>query len=229
VNRRHLSRRETGLRLAIRIASAFILLCGMLFLPAGTFSYWEAWLYLATLFIPMMFVLAYFLKNDPGLLERRMRMREKEAEQRRIVMLSFVYFLVTFTIPGFDRRFGWSNVPPFLAVVADTVVFLSYGAFFLVLKENRFASRTVEVEAGQEVVSSGPYAVVRHPMYLCVLVMYIASPLALGSYWGLMPSVFIIPILIARIRSEERVLVRELKGYKAYEKKTRFRLLPGIW
>ncbi len=109
-------------------------------------------------------------------------MREGESEQRRIVRLSLLYFLISFTISGFDRRFGWSDVPPYLAVAAGMAVFLSYGAFFLVLKENRYASRTVQVDPGQQVAVSGPYAMVRHPMYLGVLIIYIASPPALGSY-----------------------------------------------
>lgn len=205
------------------------LLSAMFFLPAGTFDYWEVWLYLTVLLIPMVLGLIYLLRNDPELLERRMRMREKEASQKLIIRLGSLYYLLIFLIPGFDKRFGWSNVPDVVVIVADVLVLLGYGIFFLVLRENRYASRVIEVEQGQEVISSGPYAIVRHPMYLGVSLMYILSPLALGSYWGTIPALLIIPLLVARIRNEESVLGRELKGYKEYMQKTKYRLIPCIW
>jgi len=218
----------------IKMASARLLvfiplLLAMLFLPAGTFAYWEAWVYLTVLLIPMVLVLIYLLRNDPELLERRMRMREKESKQKLIIKILYLYFLLVFLLPGFDKRFGWSNVPVVVVIVADALVLLGYGMFFLVLKENRYASRIIEVEQEQKVISSGPYAIVRHPMYLGVSLMYILSPLALGSYWATIPSLLIIPLLVARIRNEESVLGSELKGYKEYMQKTKYRLLPGIW
>ncbi|MCU0504044.1 MAG: isoprenylcysteine carboxylmethyltransferase family protein [Anaerolineae bacterium] len=204
-------------------------LWAILFIPAGTLAYWEAWLYLAILLIPMFFVFRYLLKNDPQLLERRMQMREREVAQRRIISLSYLYFLVAFTLPGFDQRWGWSDVPPLVVIAADLVVMLGYGIFFLVLRENQYAARTIQVEQGQRVISSGPYALVRHPMYLGVTLMYLASPLALGSYWALLPALLIVPILVARIINEEQVLERDLAGYREYKQLTRYRLLPGVW
>jgi protein-S-isoprenylcysteine O-methyltransferase Ste14 len=204
-------------------------LWAILFVPAGTLAYWEAWLYLAILLIPMLFVFRYLLKNDPQLLERRMQMREREVAQRRIIALSYLYFLVAFTLPGFDRRWGWSDVPLLVVIVADLVVMLGYGMFVLVLRENQYAARTVQVEQSQRVISSGPYTFVRHPMYLGVTLMYLASPLALGSYWALLPAVLIVPILVARIINEEKVLQRDLPGYREYKQITRYRLLPGVW
>ncbi|MBU4225341.1 MAG: isoprenylcysteine carboxylmethyltransferase family protein [Chloroflexi bacterium] len=212
-----------------RLLVVIPLLFAMFFLPAGTFAYWEAWVYLTVLLIPMFLVLIYLLKNDPELLERRMRMREKETEQKLIIKISYLYFLLAFLLPGFDKRFEWSNVPVVVVIVADVLVLLGYGMFFLVLRENRYASRIVEVEQEQKVISSGPYAIVRHPMYLGVSLMYILSPLALGSYWAMIPSLLIIPLLAARIRNEESVLGRELKGYQEYVQKTKYRLIPGIW
>jgi protein-S-isoprenylcysteine O-methyltransferase Ste14 len=206
-----------------------LVLLAMFFLPAGTFAYWEAWLYLAILLVPMLLVLAYLLKNDPELLVRRLKMREREAEQRLIIKLSYFYFLITFLLPGFDHRFGWSEVPGVVVVFADVVVLLGYGMFFLVLRENRYASRIIEIAPEQQVISRGPYALVRHPMYLGVMLMYVFSPLALGSYWAMIPAIGIIPLLVARIRNEESVLARELKGYSDYIQKTRYRLMPGIW
>jgi protein-S-isoprenylcysteine O-methyltransferase Ste14 len=224
-----LSRGDLRRMIFARLVVVFPVLFAMFFLPAGTFAYWEAWLYIATLVIPMLFVLAYLLKNDPELLERRMRMREKEAEQKRIIKLSYPYFLLTFLLPGLDRRFEWSNVPVELVIVADILVLLGYFMVFLVFRENRYTSRIVEVEREQKVISSGPYAVVRHPMYVGVFVMYIFSPLGLGSYWALIPALLILPILVARIRNEEAVLARELEGYQDYMQKTKYRLIPGIW
>ena len=204
-------------------------LWAILFVPAGTLAYWEAWLYLAILLLPMFFVFRYLLKHDPQLLERRMQMREREVAQRRIITLSYLYFLVAFTLPGFDRRWGWSDVPPLVVIAADLVVMLGYGMFVLVLRENQYAARTIQVEQGQRVISSGPYALVRHPMYLGVTLMYLASPLALGSYWALLPALLIVPILVARIINEEKVLERDLDGYREYKQITRYRLLPGVW
>jgi protein-S-isoprenylcysteine O-methyltransferase Ste14 len=213
----------------VRFLGAILVLSAMFFLPAGTLAYWEAWGYLAILFIPMLFVLFYLLKNDPGLLARRMKTREREAEQKLIIKLSVIPFLLAFLLPGFDKRFGWSNVPVGMVVMADILVLLGYGIVFLVFRENRYASRVVEVEQEQTVISSGPYAMIRHPMYLGSLLLYILSPLALGSYWAMIPAILIIPVIIVRIRNEESVLARDLSGYQEYMQKTRYRLIPGMW
>ena len=213
----------------VRFLGAILVLSAVFFLPAGTFAYWEAWVYLAILFIPMLFVVIYLLKNDRELLARRMKMREREAEQKLIIKLSYIPFLLAFLLPGFDKRFGWSNVPVGVVVLADILVLLGYGIVFLVFRENRYASRIIEVEQEQTVISSGPYAIVRHPMYLGSLLLYILSPLALGSYWAMIPAILIIPIIVARIRNEESVLARDLNGYQEYMQKTGYRLIPGIW
>lgn len=199
------------------------------FLPAGTFWYWEAWAYMALLFTPMFFLMQYLLKNDPDLLERRMRFREKDRQQSLIIKLSYIYFLVTFLLPGFDKRYGWSNTPVWLIVIADLLVLTGYSMVVLVFRENSYASRTVEVDQGQKVIDTGPYAVVRHPMYLGVVTLYGMSPLALGSYWSLIPAALIVPLIVARILSEEKILAKELSGYKEYQKKIRYRLLPMVW
>jgi protein-S-isoprenylcysteine O-methyltransferase Ste14 len=223
------SQRELIRMVVVRFLLAFFVLFIMFFLPAGTWAYWEAWMYLSLLFIPMIFVIAYLLKKDPELLARRMRMREKEVEQKLIIKLSYIPFLLAFLIPGFDKRLEWSNVATGIAVAAGICVLLGYGMVFLVFRENRYASRIIEVEQGQSVISSGPYAMVRHPMYLGSLLMCILSPLALGSYWAMIPAVLFVPIIVARIRNEERVLVKNLKGYQEYMQETRYRLIPGLW
>ena len=200
-----------------------------LFLPAGTLSYWEAWLYLAVLLIPMSIVMIYFVKTAPEFLVRRMKFKEKEGTQRRIISLALIPFLLQFILPGIDKRFGWSNLPVMIVILADVVVMTGYGFILWVFKENRFASRIVEVDERQKVIQTGPYRLVRHPMYLGTLIMYLASPVALGSYWAIIPALFIIPVLVARILNEEQVLVRELEGYSAYQLNVKYRLIPGIW
>ncbi len=216
-----------GVVLRIGLGIPFIAL--IILLPAGTWNYWQGWMYLATLLLPMLVSTAYLIKNDPALLERRLRMREKESAQQKIIGLLAIYFLIAFTLPGFDVRFGWSNVPLLVSILADGLVFTGYMITFWVLTVNSYLSRTVEVDIGQKVITTGPYAIVRHPMYFGVALLYIASPLALGSYWATLPALIILPLLAARIRNEEEVLLGELPGYAEYRQKVKYRLLPGVW
>jgi protein-S-isoprenylcysteine O-methyltransferase Ste14 len=186
-------------------------------------------LYLGILIIPVSFVVFYFLKYDPELLERRMRMKEKEEKQKTIVKLGIIIFFIGFIIPGLDYRYHWSNVPVYLVIAANVFVLSGYIFVFLVLRENSYASRIIEVEKGQKVITTGPYAIVRHPMYLGVLVMYMFTPLALGSYWAIIFFLPLFPLLVSRLLNEEEVLLRELPGYEEYCQKTRFHLIPYIW
>ncbi len=213
----------------LRLVFGIPIIGALFFLPAGTLDYWQAWAWLATLFIPMGISLVYLLKIDPKLLERRTRTNETRPEQRRIIMASVVYLLIIFILPGFDVRNGWSNVPAWLCLAADGIVLASYILYVLVLRANTYASRVIEVEQGQQVISSGPYAFVRHPMYLSMILMMTASPLALGSYWAMLPSVLFILLLAARAKNEEELLQKELQGYNEYMQKTRYRLFPGVW
>lgn len=208
---------------------AAIGLAALFFLPAGTLAYWQAWVYLAIVLIPMAFVAVYMLRNSPDLLQRRLQARERERTQQGVITFGIFFLLGAFLIPGFDRRWGWSIMPWWVTVAADLLVLLGYATIFRVFRENQYTSRTVQVEQGQQVVSTGPYAVVRHPMYVGVLVFYLASPIALGSWWAFLPAAVIVPILVVRILNEEQVLERDLPGYREYEQKTRYRLLPGIW
>jgi len=200
-----------------------------LFGPAGTLDYWQAWVYMAILFVPVFFVMVYFLKRDPEFLERRMRMKEKEARQGLIVKAASIVFLIGFLIPGFDVRFGWSDVPAEIVLAADVLVLLGYLTVFLTFKENSYAGRTVQVEKGQTVIMTGPYSVVRHPMYVGTLLMFLATPVALGSYVALPLFLLFIPVIVFRILNEEEVLRRELPGYAEYCEKTKYRLLPFVW
>jgi protein-S-isoprenylcysteine O-methyltransferase Ste14 len=220
---------KSALAAILRILVGLLFIGALFFLPAGTLNYWQAWVWLATLFIPMGISLVYLVRMDPALLERRTRTDEMRPEQRRIILASAVYLLVIFLLPGFDVRYGWSNVPAWLCLAADGVVLGSYMLYILVLKTNTFASRVVEVEQGQQVITSGPYALVRHPMYLAMILMMTATPLALGSYWAMLPSILFILLLAARAKNEEELLLTELKGYREYTQKVRYRLFPGVW
>ena len=213
----------------LRVVAGAAILSALLVLPAGTFAYWQAWTFQAALLIPMMLTMAYLLARDPELLERRLRTGEKDPAQRRIVALAAILLLVMVSIPGFDRRFGWSFVPLPVVVLAHVLLLVGYGLFLRVLRENRSASRTVAVESGQRVVATGPYAVVRHPMYAAITVMGLATPLALGSWWAGIPAVLLVAVLAARIRNEERLLANELTGYREYMRTTSYRLIPGVW
>ena len=229
MNENKLSQGDLVKKIFARFFVFMVLMFVMFFAPAGTFAYWEAWVYLIIILIFMFSSLFYFLKNDPELLERRMRTKEKETQQKWIVKFLFLCFLFTILLPGFDRRFEWSNVPVKVVIFADIMVLLGYGMIFIAMRENSYASRIIEVEKGQKIISSGPYAIVRHPMYLGQTLLLLLTPLALGSYWAIIPALFIIPILMARIRNEEQILERELKGYQGYMQKIKFRLIPGIW
>jgi protein-S-isoprenylcysteine O-methyltransferase Ste14 len=213
----------------VRFILAFMIMCIVLFLPARTLKYWEAWVYIGILFSGASTVIFYFLKHDPEFLERRMRTKEKVKEQKLIIRLGMFLFLPTFVIPGFDKYFGWSDVPLFLVIISDIFVLAGYLIVIRVFMENSYASRIVEVTSGQKVISTGPYAIVRHPMYSGNLLMYGFTPFALGSWWAFIGSVLIVVIILFRIFSEEKFLSENLEGYKEYKLKTIYRLIPGIW
>jgi protein-S-isoprenylcysteine O-methyltransferase Ste14 len=177
----------------------------------------------------MLFVVAYLLKNDPALIERRFKLREKRKAQKKIIDWTRLWFLLCFLIPGLDYRFGWSRVPVEVAVAADVLVFAGYALNFLVLRENSYASRVVEFVKGQKLVSTGPYAVVRHPMYSACLLVFLSTPVALGSWVGL---IWLLPlpfILAFRALDEEKMLRAKMRGYKAYCKRVRYRFVPFVW
>ena len=199
----------------------------IIFLPAGSFRFWQAWIWWSGFSALTLFITAYFFKKSPELLSRRMKFKEKETTRKPPAFLN-LYFLC-FLIPGLDFRFHWSTVPVWIVIAANAIVFLGYIFIIIVFKENSYASTIIQVEQEQQVIKTGPYAIVRHPMYLGVLFMLLFSPLALGSYWAIIPSLLCIPSLVLRIKSEEKVLLQDLPGYKEYCLKTRYRLIPSIW
>lgn len=201
----------------------------IIFLPAGTICWWNGWLYIASLFIPMLFALVYMLAMAPGLLTKRLQMKEKEKEQKVYYRLSLVFFVAAFSLPGLDYRFGWSRVPMWLVLSSLAVIVTGYAMFLYVMRVNSYASRIIEIQEGQKVIDTGPYAVIRHPLYCAALFIYMPSPLVLGSYYSLPVMLLLLPLLVYRIRNEENVLISGLPGYKEYMERVRYRLIPYIW
>ena len=222
-------RRALLRKLLVRFAFFFPVMGLLVLLPAGTFDFWQFYVYCGLLMVPMLAVLLHFLRNDPKFLERRSRAKEKEKAQVYISLLSSTIFLAGFIIPGLDKRFGWSEVPLHITLIAYGLILFGYLVIFFVFRQNSYASRVIEVDEEQEVITTGLYGIVRHPMYVGVLIMYTPTALALGSYWGLIPFALLPLSLALRILNEEKVLKENLKGYKEYCEKTRYRLIPYIW
>lgn len=200
-----------------------------LFLPANTLLFWNAWLFLGVFIISMFLILIYLSVHDPHLMEKRMRGDEKEKPQKLIMPLLILSVLLTFVVSGFDFRYHWSMVPAFLIVLSTSIMIFGFLMLFIVTLQNSFASRVIEIQEEQKLIESGLYSLVRHPMYLAYTIIFIATPFILGSYFALIPVVFI-PILVAfRIINEEKVLLKGLQGYDLYMKKVRYRLIPYIW
>ncbi len=203
----------------------------MLFLPAGTFDYWQAWVFLAVFAVATWIPSVYLMRTNPAALERRMRgpFAETRPLQRIVIAFLSFCFLALFVFSALDHRFGWSRVPASVSLVGDVLVALGLGVAMLAVIQNSYAAVNVTVEAGQHVVSTGLYGWVRHPMYTGNVIMMVGAPLALGSYWGLMVVVPGLLVLAMRIRDEEDMLEHELRGYRDYTQRVRYRLLPYVW
>ena len=207
-----------------------VLLTGvMLFLPAGTFAWWNGWLFMGLLFVPMLIAGLIMLKKNPALLRRRLRAEEKEQEQRIVVLLGGIVFIAAFILAGLNERFGWIRLPSFIVIAGAGFFLLGYGLYAEVLRENVWLSRTVEVQEDQQVIDTDLYGIVRHPMYLSTLILFLSMPLVLGSIISFVIMLLYIPLLAKRIRNEEQVLEMGLAGYKEYKERVRYRLIPFIW
>lgn len=204
----------------------------LLVVPAGTVQYWQAWAYLGVFFGASLLITLYLMKRDPTLLKRRLSAgptAEKEKTQKIIMLFASVGFITLLIVPALDHRLGWSAVPLYVVILGDILVAVGFYIIFLVYKVNPFTSATIEIADDQKVISTGPYALVRHPMYAGALLYCLATPLALDSYWGLLAFVAMVPVLIWRLLDEERLLAKNLPGYAEYCAKVRWRLIPGIF
>ncbi len=202
------------------------------FVPAGTVRYWQGWVFLAVFFGASSLGMVYLMKHDPALLRRRLRggpLAETERSQQIIMVFASLGFLGLLVVPGFDHRFGWSSVPPYVVALGNILIAIGFYGVYRVFRENTFTAPTIEVAADQTVVSTGPYAVVRHPMYIASLLYLLGMPLALGSYWGLVVFALMLLVILWRLLDEERVLARRLPGYTVYMQRVRWRLVPGVF
>jgi protein-S-isoprenylcysteine O-methyltransferase Ste14 len=216
----------------VGLAILFLVMAGLLFVSAGTLRYWQAWTYLAAYFGASIAISLYLIRQDPALLARRMSggpFAEKEPAQRIIQSITSLGFIALIIVPGLDHRFGWSHVPAYAVALGDLVMLLGWLGIYFVFRENSFAAATIQTSADQKVISTGPYAWVRHPMYAAALVMLLGISPALGSWWGIPIVIAILPALIWRLEDEERFLVRNLPGYPEYQGRVRYRLLPFVW
>lgn len=210
----------------------FVVLAGLIFLAAGTLHYWQGWSFLATFTVCSTALTVYMALYDEKLLERRLRAgprAEAEMSQKIIMVLVLLGFAALMLFPVFDHRFGWSPVPPYVSIIGDGLIALGYLFILFVLRENSYAASTIQIADDQRVISTGPYALVRHPMYAAALLLVIGMPLALDSWYGLFGIFALLPVLTWRLLDEERFLTKNLKGYAEYKREVRWRLVPGLF
>lgn len=212
-----------------KFTAGLLLVSALLFLPAGSFHYQNAWLFLGLLFTPILCLGIFLFFKSPELLEKRLNAKETESTQKGVVALSGLLFFVGFIVAGLDFRFGWSNVPSWIVVLASLVLLVSYTLYAEVMRENTYLSRTIEVQKGQKIVDTGLYGIVRHPMYAVTLWLFLAIPLVLGSWYAFLCFLPYVALLVFRILNEERVLEEGLDGYTEYKQRVKYRLFPWIW
>ncbi len=221
--------RELLIRAILLFFAGLLIVCLLLFLPAGSLHYHQAWLLIGILFIPMFVAGLVMMKINPELLAKRLNVKEKETEQREVVLFSGLMFLAAFILAGLSKRFGWLMLPFPVSIIAAAVFLTAYALYAEVLRENAYLSRTIEVQEDQKVIDSGVYGIVRHPMYMATVILFLAMPLVLGSVISFIVMLSYLPIIVKRIRNEEKVLTEGLQGYKEYKEKVRYRLIPFIW
>lgn len=220
---------ELFFRALTKFVSGLLLIGLLLFLPAGTFAYWQAWLFIGILFVPMFIAGCVLTVRRPELLRRRLDAKEKQQEQKWVVAISGLLFVAMFVVAGLNFRFGWYVLPDIVVLSAAVVFLTGYMLYAEVMRENIWLSLTIEVQENQQVIDTGLYGIVRHPMYAATLVLFLAMPLVLASLWSFAVMLFYIPVIVLRIRNEEQVLERELKGYAEYKKRVKYRIIPLIW
>ena len=213
----------------IKISLGILIIGLLIFLPAGTIDYWNGWLLMGILFVPMFIAGIVMMIKSPELLKKRLNVKEKQGEQKQVVLFSGIMFVAGFIVAGLNYRYGWITLPNIAVIISSVVFVLSYILYAEVLRENKYLSRTIEVQENQKVVDSGLYGIVRHPMYMATIFLFLSMPLILGSIYSFL--IFLIyPIIIAkRIKNEEEVLEKELPGYKEYKEKVKYKMIPFIW
>lgn len=221
------------MRLLIEALTKFtcgLLLVGLLiFLPAGTLGYTYGWLFIGLLFVPMLIAGFVMLAKSPKFLKKRLDAKEKQTTQKGIVALSGLMFIAGFVVAGLDFRFGWSNMPTWVVITASALFLAAYVLYAEVMRENAYLSRTVKVEEGQKVVDTGLYGIVRHPMYIATILLFLMIPIVLGSWYAVLVFAFYPAIIIVRLKDEEDLLTRELPGYAEYKQKVKYRIIPFVW
>ena len=221
--------RELFWKAMLKFFSGLVLVGLLLFLPAGSFAYWQAWLLMGILFVPMFAAGFVMMAKNPELLRKRLNAKEEQGEQKQVIAWSGIMFLAAFLLAGLNWRFRWLLLPYWAVWVAAAFFLLAYLLYAEVLRENAYLSRTIEVQENQKVVDTGLYGVVRHPMYAATVLLFLSIPLVLASPISFAVMLFYLPLIVKRIRNEEEVLARGLEGYSDYMKKVKYRLIPGVW
>ena len=217
------------IRAISRFSAGLLLVGGLLLIPAGTWNYPQGWLLIGILFVPMFVAGLVMMRRNPELLKKRLSVREEQTEQRRVILLSGIMFLMAFIAAGLSFRHGWLMLPVSVSLIAAIVFLAAYGLYAEVLRENTYLSRTVEVQENQKVIDTGLYGLVRHPMYMATVFLFLAMPLVLGSVISFLIMLAYIPIITKRIRNEEQVLAEGLPGYRDYMEKVKYRMIPFVW
>lgn len=213
----------------IKFTCGLVLVGILIFLPAGTLGYANGWLLIGLLFIPMLIAGLIMLRRSPAFLAKRLDVKEKQAVQKGVVAISGLMFVAGFVVAGLDFRFGWSKMPFPVTVAASVLFLLSYALYAEVMRENAYLSRTIKVEEGQKVVDTGLYGIVRHPMYMATVLLFLMMPIVLGSWYALIIFACYPAVIIVRLKNEEELLTRELPGYAEYKQKVKYRIIPFIW
>ena len=213
----------------IKFFSGMLLVGLLLFPAAGSFAYWQAWIFMSVLFIPMFIAGLILMKINPALLRKRLNAKEEQLEQKEVVLFSGIMFISSFIIAGLNFRFEWLVLPAWVTIIGTVIFLLAYVLYAEVLRENEYLSRTIEVQEGQKVVDTGLYGIVRHPMYMATIVLFLSMPIILGSIISFVIMLVYIPIIAKRIRNEEKVLEEGLDGYKQYKERVKYRIIPFVW
>ena len=213
----------------IKYISGLVLVGLLLFIPAGTFNFWQAWLLISILFIPMFILGLILIKYNPDLLKKRLNAKEEQKEQKIVIILSIIMFLASFLLAGFNFRFKWIILSPLISYIFAIVFLIAYALYVEVLRENDYLSRTIEIQENQKIIDTGLYGIIRHPMYMSTLFLFLSMPLVLGSVISFIIMLAYIPIIAIRIKNEELVLEKGLEGYLDYKKKVKYKVIPFIW